>query len=360
MNEFENLNPLKKSIVDLSWQVDEPTYRANAAISYSTLSTYARGGHKIIPNLFDKKESAALRFGGLVDTLLTEPEAIQSKYFFADFPNITDTIQKIVKTAYEMFGNQYRSLDTIPFNDLLSVINYHEYYTNWKPETRVNDIVKKGSEYYQLLFLAEDRPVITSEEKEKAELCVSTLRTHPYTKDMFDINPFEEDIEKHFQLKFILKEADSPILTGLGNIRCMFDLIIVDHKNKIIKPCDLKTTGKDESSFEESFLMWRYDIQATMYSYILKTVLSKDPYYKEFTIDPFSFIVINKVNLAPIIWVYKDNLTIKNKVDKVTNTTYKSWLELLTELKWYLDTQKYAYPKEAYENKGVLTIENLI
>lgn len=360
MNEFMNLEVPRKSLIDLSWQVPEETYRANPAISYSTLSTYARGGHKVIPNLFDKKESAALRFGGLVDTLLTEPESIDDKYFFADFPNITDTIQKIVRTAYELFGEQHRSLDSIPFDSMLNIVNFHEYYTNWKPETRVKDVIKKGGEYYQLLFLAGDKPVISSEEKERAELCVSTLRTHPYTKDMFEMNPFEEDIEKHFQLKFLLEESESPLLKGLGDIRCMFDLIIVDHKNKVIKPCDLKTTGKDESSFEESFLTWRYDIQATMYSYILQTIVSKDDYYKNFKIDPFSFIVINKVNLTPLIWVYKDNLTIKNKVDKLTKMEYKSWLELLTELKWYLDSQKYEYPREAYENNGILTIENLV
>lgn len=351
---------MRKSLIDLSWQVDEPTYRANPAISYSTISTYARGGHKVIPNLFDKKEGAALRFGGLVDTMLTEPEEIKDKYFFADFPSVTDTIQKIVKSIYGLFGENYRSLDLVPFDGMLNAINYHEYYTNWKPETRVNDIIKKGNEYYQILFLAGDKPIISSEEKANAEACVSTLRTHPFTKEMFDINPFEDEIEKHFQLKFLLQESDHRLLEGLGPIRCMFDLIIVDHKNKIIKPCDLKTTGKDESSFEESFLTWRYDLQATMYSFILYSIIQKDPYFKDFKVEPFSFIVINKVNLAPMIWVYKDNLTIKNKVDKVSNTLYKNWWNLLQELKWYLNTQKYEYPKEAYENNGVLMIENLI
>ena len=351
---------MRKSLIDLSWQVEEEVYRANPAISYSTLSTYARGGHRIIPNLFDKKESTALRFGGLVDTLLTEPEKIKEKYFFADFPNVTDTIQKIVKSAFSMFGEQYRNLESIPFEGMVTLVDYYEYYTNWKPETRVKDIIKKGDEYYQLLFISEGKPVISSEEKEKAEACVSTLRTHPFTKDMFESNPFDENIEKHFQLKFLLKEEQSPLLKGLGDIRCMFDLIIVDHKNKTIAPCDLKTTGKDESEFKDSFLMWRYDIQTTMYSYILKTLIDLDEYFKDFTVLPFSFIVINKNNRSPLIWVYKENLTICDKIDKVSGITYKSWLSLLTELIWYLDTQNYEYPKEAYENKGILLIDNLV
>lgn len=351
---------MRKSLIELSWQVDEPTYRANPAISYSTLSTYARGGHKIIPHLFDKKEGAALRFGGLVDTLLTEPDMVKEKYFFADFPNVTDTIQKIVKDSFSLFGETFRSLDIIPFNDLLTVINFNEYYSNWKPETRVNDVIKRGNEYYQLLFLAGDKPIINTEEKMKADACISALRTHSYTKNMFDINPFDMDIEKFFQLKFKLTPAQSELLGELGDIRCMFDLIIVDHAKKLIHPIDLKTTGKDESVFKESFLMWRYDIQATMYSYILKTIISLDNYYKEFTVEPFSFIVINKTNLTPLIWVYENSQTIQDRVDKSTGMIYKSWLTLLTELRWYLDTQKYEYPKEAYESNGVLLIDNLI
>ena len=38
-----------KSIKELSWQVDEETYRANPAISYSALATYAREGHRCVP-----------------------------------------------------------------------------------------------------------------------------------------------------------------------------------------------------------------------------------------------------------------------------------------------------------------------
>lgn len=137
---------MRKSILDISWQVDEPTYRAHPAISYSTLSTFAREGHRCIPTLFDKKDSEALRFGGLVDTILTEPERVSEKFFIADFPSVSDTIMRMVKRAFTLYGDKYRGLDKIPFNDLLGVVNSEGYYANWKDETRVKDVITKGSD----------------------------------------------------------------------------------------------------------------------------------------------------------------------------------------------------------------------
>lgn len=344
---------MRKSLYDLSWQVEEEVYRASPAISYSTLSTFARGGHSVIPSLFDKKEGEALRFGSLVDTLMTEPELVNERFFIADFPSLTDTIAKIVKSAFIQFGQQHRSLNKIPFDGLLKIVDDESYYTNWKPETRVNDIIKKGSEYYDLLYLSGERVIMSVEDYKLAQGCINTLKTHPYTKDLFLVNPFDKEHDKYFQLKFILESDLLP-----SPVRCMFDLIVVDHINKTIRPCDLKTTGKDESSFEDSFLQWRYDLQATLYSWILSKIIGEDDYYKDFEILPFRFIVINRYNQTPLTWDFKENLIVNDWIDNRGNIM-KGWRTLLKELTWHLRTHKHQYSVEAYLNEGVLTINNL-
>lgn len=344
---------MRKSLFDLSWQVDEETYRANPAISYSILSTFARGGHTVIPHLFDKKDSEALRFGGLVDTLRTDPEAVSEKFFIADFPSLTDAITRIVKSAFTLFGETYRSLELIPFNDLFKIIEAESYYPNWKPETRVNDIIKKGTEYYNLLYLSGNKIIMSNEDYQRAKNCVDTLGTHSFTKDLFFINPFDKDIEKHYQFKFILENESNT------SVKCMFDLLIVNHADKTIQPCDLKTTGKDESSFEESFLQWRYDLQATLYSYILARTIEKDEYFKDFKILPFRFIVINAYNLTPLVWEFKYNHVKSDWKDNKGNI-YKGWRSLLKELLWHLNSNKYEYSVDAYSNEGILPISNLM
>ena len=48
---MENVN---KSLKDLSWQVSEEEYRADPALSYSTLAKYEREGFNNLDRLFDK------------------------------------------------------------------------------------------------------------------------------------------------------------------------------------------------------------------------------------------------------------------------------------------------------------------
>lgn len=87
----------------------------------------------------------------------------------------------------------------------------------------------------------------------------------------------------------------------------MFDELIVDHVEKIIYPIDLKTTGHPEEDFEQSFLTWRYMIQAQLYSYILSEVVRRDEYFRDFKIAHYTFIPINRITLAPLIWRYYEN-----------------------------------------------------
>ena len=60
----------RKSLYDISWKVSEPVYRADPALSYSTLSRYEREGFNNLDKLFDRLETPSLTFGSCVDTLI--------------------------------------------------------------------------------------------------------------------------------------------------------------------------------------------------------------------------------------------------------------------------------------------------
>ena len=135
----------------------------------------------------------------------------------------------------------------------------------------------------------------------------------------------------------------------------MFDLIIVDHNNKTIRPCDLKTTGKDEHEFCKSFIDWKYYLQATMYTAILQDIISKDEYFKDFTILPYEFIVINKYTQTPLVWIFEDNFHIGDFITK-DGVECKGWERLLKELNWHLETGKMDYSYDAYISNGVMQL----
>ena len=87
-----------KSLYDISWQVSEEEYRADPALSYSTLARYEREGFNNLDKLFDKIETPSLTFGSAVDALITGgQEEFDSKFAVFDIPSIPDSIVKIVK-----------------------------------------------------------------------------------------------------------------------------------------------------------------------------------------------------------------------------------------------------------------------
>ena len=84
----------------------------------------------------------------------------------------------------------------------------------------------------------------------------------------------------------------------------MSDLLLVDYENKRIYPIDLKTSSHTEWDFFKSFIQWDYQIQARLYWRIIRDNLNRDPYFKDFTLDNYRFIVVNKTTLTPLVWKF--------------------------------------------------------
>lgn len=341
-----------KSIRELAWDVDEPTYRADKAISYSTLSKFEREGWRKLNSLFDKIETPSLTFGSAVDSLITDGEDdFNSRFIVCDFPPLSDTLISITKFLHHNFHENHRKLSTIDDSDINRAALAFNYYTNPKYENyRIKSIKDSCDEYYTLLTLADGKTVLSQNDYADVMTCVDELRTNSVTKPFFSINPFDTDIEKVFQLKFRAEFQGIPV-------RCMFDEIIVDHKNKLIYPIDLKTTGHPEEEFENSFVQWRYDIQAKLYTYILQECIKKDDYFKDFKIQDYQFIVINRRTVAPIVWVFDGNFAIVDLKDEKGNIL-RDWRKILDELNYYL---KYSgkYSVRALHNNCRLRISNL-
>lgn len=317
-----------KSLRDISWQVPEETYRADPAYSYSTLAKYNREGFDNISHLFDKVESPSLLFGSIVDTLLTDGnEEFNKRFLVASFPPIPDSQIAVVKALKSKQVSI--DFDKIPDSVILETCLELNFQNNWKPETRVKVIKENGRDYFNLLTMAENKVVIESQMYLDAMECVRTLRESPSTSYYFSKdNPFD-DVERLYQLKFKGEYKGIPL-------RCMADLIIVDHKNKTIIPCDLKTSFKPEHRFYKSFIEWGYWIQAQLYWEIIRQNLNKDDYFKDFSLLDYRFIVISNKTRNPLVWVYYDTMatTDLSYCDGYYNC--RNWRGLVQELDYYL------------------------
>lgn len=288
-----------KSLKEISWNVPEEVYRADEALSYSTLAKFNRSGFNELDHLFDKIETPSLTFGSAVDSIITGGESeFNSKFMVAEFPSVPDSITTIVKSLFNQFKETYNSLINIPDNDIINTALNYNYQNHWKPETRAKVIKEKGSQYYKLLYLSENKTILNKETYKDVYNTVDALKNSEATRKYFATNNPFDNTERYYQLKF--KATFDNI-----DYRCMADLIIVDHTKKHIIPVDLKTSSKAEWDFYKSFIDWRYDIQARLYWRIIRYNLDKDPYFKDFKLLDYRFIVANRKTLIPLVWVFE-------------------------------------------------------
>lgn len=289
-----------KKLYDISWQVDEETYRADEALSYSTIARFAREGFNKLDSLFDRVETPSLTFGSAVDALITGgQEEFDERFMVADFPPVTDSVLKMVKAAFEKWNGQYRTLNDVPTQNLIELSEELNYQLNWKPETRAKVIREQGNEYYSLMYAAGDKKIVDTTTKEEIDNAVTALKDSAATRFFFANNVFDQRFTWEYQLKFKAK------LEGV-DYRCMADLLLVDHEKKIVYPIDLKTSSHTEWDFFESFVQWRYDIQARLYWRIIRFNMDLDPVYKDYTLADYRFIVVNKKTLTPLVWIFED------------------------------------------------------
>lgn len=243
-----------KELKDIAWDVPEEQYREDPALSYSTLATYERGGFYSLSTLFDKKESPSLTFGSAVDTILTDGEdAFNEKFAVLDY-NLTDSGISIGKALANVYGEQYKNFKDIPEVLVSQTAQEVGFWKDAKWNSRrYKEVLNTGDiDIYYFTLVNNDKTVISSQTYNEVLAAVDALKTSDATKFYFEMNnPFDESIKRYYQLKF---------KATLDNVdyRCMADLIVVDYKNKIIYPCDLKTSSHYESDFYKSFIDWNY------------------------------------------------------------------------------------------------------
>lgn len=319
-----------KSLKDISWNVTEEEYRQDKALSYSTLAKFKRSGFNEISHLFDKIETPSLTFGSAVDSIITGgDEEFNSRFIVAEHPVVPPAIESIAKDLFQSYKDIHKNIEGIPDSDIIEVASKYGYQNNWKPETRAKVIKEKGSVYYKLLYLSKDKTILNTETY--ADVCntVEALRTFESTKWYFQKdNPFE-NVERCYQLKF------KATLNGV-DYRCMADLIVIDHDKKLIIPVDLKTSSKPEWDFYKSFVDWDYQIQSRLYYRIIRDNLDRDPYFKDFELADYRFIVANRKTLTPLVWNCEFTKT-RGKLE-FKSTTFEDPEDIGKTLDMYLKT----------------------
>lgn len=321
---------IQKELKDIAWNVPESEYRAAPELSQSTLGTYEKLGFNGLDRLFDRKETPSLTFGSCVDSIITGGEDEFNERFVVLDINITEgginTVNKLI--SMNLPFDSFEEIPEVVVSNAAKEVGFWQA-DKWDKK-RYSEVLKTGNvaEYYAVSRQS-DKTIIDAQTFQDVLSSVQALRESPATSGYFADNDALSSIRRYYQLKF------KHYHEGVG-YRGMMDLLVVDYEKKIIYPCDLKTSSGCEWDFPEHFLQWGYNWQARLYWRLIRANLDKDPYFKDFELKNFKFIVVNRKTLTPLVWEFPLTQAYGTLVDDKGNE-YRDPYEIGKELQAYLN-----------------------
>ena len=323
---------IEKELSSISLPITEAEYRAMPELSYSTLSTYEKLGFGGLDHLFDKIETPSLTLGSCVDSIITGGmEEFNERFQVLDI-NLTDGGKDVVAQLIAC-NVIYPDFNSIPEEIVSQCAKDAGFWKGDKwDKIRYREVLKTGNvaEYYNAMINT-DKTIIDTATYNDVLAMVRALKESPATRGYFAQDDPFSSVRRYYQLKF------NAVLDGVG-YRCMADEICVDYDNKIVYPLDLKTSSHGEYDFEKSFTQWKYMIQARLYWRIIRANMDKDPYFKDFKLADYKFIVVNRNTLTPLVWEFPLTQSIGTLIDENGNE-YRDPFEIGKELRGYLDNR---------------------
>lgn len=326
--------------------------------------------------------------GSLIDTILFTPEELDKRFYIGEERLPSKAIASIIKMYYNTLiatNKMYEEVNKeipepialldISMNHISMLVEQANQYcykdgddekcgwnTQWKDETRVKNLVEKGSDYFDSLVKAGGRKVISNEMNLEALRLVEVLRSDSEVRDYFVEN---EDNKLLFQLEiyinYPLLETDKEL-----PLKGALDIVRFNHKDKTVQIADFKSSYS-AFGFINSIKQFGYCDQLSYYDFLLREWLTQycEGKYCEYKVIPPVNIVIDITDRIPYVYEYDwKDLTLAAEGNKeylyALFQTHdhnvrikKGWKKLLDEIGWHVVHQLWDKPKELYECRKI-------
>jgi hypothetical protein len=337
---------------------------------------------KWILKITTRRSSEAMDFGSLVDVLAFTPKNFEKRFIVAEVAKPSDKVVKIVTEVYaeilrinedidkihkETFENSLKkdplATTTVPVvtlpkkvlalsdeNNIDIVKKFcldNDHYAN-KPDQAYNDVLKKGTEYFEFLKTVGNKIVVTKQQKETAEELVKILYNDPVSKPFFTPKSTCEVLfQQGIFTDFVIEGFQNVELLPLKGL---LDIIHINKKRKEIREVDLKVT---QSAFKFLDQVWRFDyaMQHSFYYHLISEwkLTYKKGIYKDFVVMPPLNIVIDETEKLPYLYHYNmSDLMIKRL--GFEGTKIKGWEGTLQEIAYHISTNDWSRPLEHIKN----------
>ncbi len=314
-------------------------------LSYSRVSDYDQNGPKTLVKR-SKVEGEGVDMGGLIDLLLFSPEELYDKYYVFDGSKPTATLGKLC----DIIINNYPKIPST--NVVLEIIKLNKFWDNVVKEDVL--LTKFDNDDFWGFLKAEyesrGKTIVTTEQLQQATDVVEVLQTHEYSKDVVAYP--EENENKYAQYSFEFRYKNVVF-------RGIIDLLVVNHKNKTIRAIDLKTGAKPAGQFSASFVKYRYYFQEAIYQAAMDYIKEKLKIL-DYEVLPFQFLYVSRYERIPLLYTVSQkwhDAALKG-FTMTSGYKYKGLNEVLEDITWHWNNQKFDFSKEIYEQKGSIILND--
>lgn len=312
------------------------------------------------------KKSVSLIIGDLVDFFLLtckgDEEVFHNRFDekFALFSGDKGTGQVYILADYlfelterdrdEETGKVKTSFET-RFKEAVQKIQADGKYKGKTEDKILEDFEKNGYEYFEMLCNNLGKTVVDTSLVDKALVVGNKIKLDSFTEDIFN-PPSSIEYLTHVPISWSYKIGEGAILC-----KSELDIILVDHKEKIIRPLDLKTTY-DNESFDYAYIKNAYYLQNAFYREAVRNWAQKND-MEDYTIEPMSFVVgdTSSNNRRPLVYH-----TSPEDADKGMNgfnmrgNHYRGIKELIEEIAWCEQHDIWNCSKDSYDKAGQMTL----
>jgi hypothetical protein len=220
-------------------------------------------------------------------------------------------------------------------------------------EKALEEFNDKGLTYFQTLLDNAGKTVIDVSLLDKSKKVAIKLLTDPFTADLFDEDSQTMEYFPKFPLEWVYTTRSG------REIKCKseFDMLTVDHANKIIYLRDVKT-NYDNESWPVTYLKNKYYLQAAFY-YKAAEYWAKQEGLEGYTIKPMEFVVgdTSANNRRPIRYqTTGEDLQSGLNGFTLRGNHYRGLDQLIDDILWAEASDIWDCSREVLSTKGILPL----
>jgi hypothetical protein len=314
----------------------EKEYYKEKRVSSSSLKWFEQSPlffKKMLDKEIEQEQKRYFEIGKKIHMKLLEPKEYDKNYIFLDYDIPKSENQR-------KFCEDYITFISKKSDDKLIYAYKNNYKTEGQDDGKIldkaKDVKKKLSKYISYLKKRNDyKDILTYSDNKQIESLQQCVKDHIaankliYLTDEDRMNNIEEYNEYVIFFNFLGIECKS-----------MIDRLVIDHKNKIIKLIDIKTTS-NLGEFNHSFEEFKYYRQIAFYWIAIYNQFKETNNYKH-----ESYIIGLQKGELPECKVFKiSDQYLQRGLDEIES--------IIPQIKWHYDNNQWDHSRSYYENNGI-------